>query len=325
MKTQAFGSWIALVALGAAPLSGQAQSPLTSWGEPDLQGTWTSQGELSVPFERPPEFGERSLLTDEEFAARSAQVERQLAADNAEFDVETADRSTAGQVGSATSPPPHWLERSIASRRTSLVIDPPDGRIPPLTPDGESRARAGGGTFVNGNFSNASFNGPQDLSLWERCITRGLPGVIFPTVYNANLRIVQGPGIVAVTYEMIHDTRVIATDGRPPPGEAIRGYFGSSQGRWEGDTLVVEVTNFSAQALYRGARDTLHLTERFTRVGDGLRYEVTVEDPHTWTRPWTAALDLQPQPEGLFEYACHEGNHSMRNILSAARAAEQPQ
>ena len=309
------------LALGAASEAQQA-SPRTSWNEPDLQGTWTSQAELSVPFERPPELGERRLLTDEEFAARRAQVGRQLAADNAEFDIATADRSTAGQVGSATSPPPHWLERGTASRRTSLVVDPPDGRLPAFTPEGARRAQTGGGTLVNGSFSNAAFDSPRDLSLWERCITRGLPGVMFPTVYNANVRIVQGPGVVAVTYEMIHDTRIIETGGGPPLAPAIRGYFGSSRGRWEGDTLVVEVDNFSAQALYRGARESLHLTERFTRVGDVLHYEVTVEDPQTWTRPWTAALELAPQTDGMFEYACHEGNHSMRNILSAARAAE---
>jgi hypothetical protein len=314
------GAAIAL-AMGSAPAQ-VGSAPRTSWGEPDLTGTWTSRPELSVPFERPPEFGERRELTDEEFAARSAQVERQLATDNADFDVETADRSTAGQVGSATSPPPHWLERGAASRRTSLVIDPPDGRLPPLTPEGERRARTGGGTIVNGAFSNAAFDSYEDLSLWERCITRGLPGAIFPTVYNANVAITQGPGVVAITYEMIHDTRLIPTDGSPPLGPAIRGYFGSSRGHWEGDTLVVEVTNFSPQALYRGSRDTLHLTERFTRVGDGLRYEVTVDDAATWTKPWTAALELVPQADGMFEYACHEGNNSMRNILSAARAAE---
>jgi hypothetical protein len=311
----------ALATLIAASAAAQDSAvPRTSWGEPDFSGTWTSEHELSVPFERPPEFGERTLLTDEEFAARRAQVARQVDADLAEFDIETADRSTAGQVGSATSPPPHWLERGAVSRRTSLVIDPPDGRIPAQTPEGKRRAQLGGGTFTNGAFSNATFNGPRDLSLWERCITRGLPGAIFPTVYNANVRIVQGPGIVAVTYEMIHDTRVIATDGRP--AAAIPGYFGGSQGRWEGDTLVVDVGHFSAEALYRGSRDNLHLVERFTRIGDTLRYEVTVDDPETWTRPWTAALDLRPQPQGVFEYACHEGNNAMRNILSGARAAE---
>jgi hypothetical protein len=158
--------------------------------------------------------------------------------------------------------------------------------------------------------------------LWERCITRGLPGAIFPTVYNANTRIVQGPGVVAVTYEMIHDTRIIPTDGRRRLSSGIRGYFGDSRGRWEGETLVVDVTNVSEKNNYRGARETLHLIERFTRTSTGLRYEVTVDDPQTWTRTWTAALDMTPQPEGMFEYACHEGNNSMRNILSGARAAE---
>ena len=216
MKVRVLEAFGVLAALGTALHAQQsAPAPRTSWGEPDLQGTWTSQAELSVPFERPPEFGERRLLTDEEFAARGAQVERQLAADNEVFDLDTADRSTAGQVGSATSPPPHWLERGRTSRRTSLVIDPPDGRIPALTPAGEQRAKAGGGTFVNGSFSDAAFESPKDLSLWERCITRGLPGAMFPTVYNANVRIAQSPGVVAITYEMIHDTRIVETDGEP--------------------------------------------------------------------------------------------------------------
>ena len=141
------------------------------------------------------------------------------------------------------------------------------------------------------------------------------------------MRIVQGPGFVAITYEMVHDTRIIPTSmptgGGQHVGPAIRGYFGDSRGRWEGNTLVVDVTNVSEMNNYRGARETLHLIERFTRVdADTLRYEVTADDPRTWTKPWTAALDLVAKPEGLFEYACHEGNNSMRNILSAARAAE---
>jgi hypothetical protein len=151
-----------------------------------------------------------------------------------------------------------------------------------------------------------------------------MPGAIFPTVYNANVRVVQGPGFVALTYEMIHDTRVIPTDGRADAGSpALRSYFGRSRGRWEGDTLVVEVNGFNDRNNYRGARETLRLVERFTRTAAGtLRYEVTADDPQTWTRPWTAALEMSAKPEGLFEYACHEGNHSMRNILSGARASE---
>jgi len=316
-----FGLWIGSASPGAqAPAA--ATAPRTPWGEPDLQGTWTSEGELSVPFERPREFGIRQTLTDAELATRRTSLQRQTDSDNADFDLETADRSTAGQVGSATSPPPHWLERGKASRRTSIVIDPPDGRVPAMTDEGQRRVRELRGTFTNGNFSNALFQGPEDLSLWERCITRGVPSAIFPTVYNANTRIVQAPGVVAITYEMIHDTRIVPTDGRTHAAGTIRGYHGDSRGHWDGDTLVVDVTNFSARSDFRGARETLHLVERFTRTADGLRYEVAVDDPHTWSKPWTAALDLMPQSDAMFEYACHEGNNSMRNILSAARAAE---
>jgi hypothetical protein len=302
----------------------QSPAPRTPWGEPDLQGTWTSEAELSVPFERAKEFGNRQLMTDQEFAVRQAAVQKQRASDNADFDLETADTSNAGQVGSATSPPPHWLERGKASRRTSMVIEPADGRVPPMTDEGRERLRRlRAGTFAGGNFNaGAVFKGPEDLSLWERCITRGVPSAIFPTVYNANTRIVQAPGVVAITYEMIHDTRIVFTDGRTQLGGAIRGYHGDSRGRWEGDTLVVDVTNFSPKSDYRGAGETLHLVERFTRTANGLRYEVSVDDPRTWTKQWTAALDMTAQSEAMFEYACHEGNNSMRNILSGARAAE---
>jgi hypothetical protein len=293
-------------------------APRTPWGDPDLQGTWSSEAELSVPFERAAQYGDRRFLTDAEFAERRKQTTTQVQSDLAEFEVFTADTRNAGAVGSATSPPPHWLERGKTSRRTSIVIDPPDGRIP-ATVQGRGRGR---GAAV-GTFGGASFSGPQDLSLWERCITRGVPAAIFPTVYNANIRIVQGPGVVAITYEMIHDTRVIPVASTSHAGAAIRGYHGDSRGRWDGETLVVDTTNFSEKSNYRGSRETLHLVERFRRDHDGLHYEVTVNDPQTWTKPWTAALTLEQQPDdSLFEYACHEGNNSMRNILSAARAAE---
>ena len=327
MRTARLTGAVAIMCTGALLTVGAASGPRTPWGDPDLQGTWTSEAELSVPLERPREFGNRQVLTDSEFAQRQLQVRSQVQSDNAEFDIATADTTNAGAVGSATSPPPHWLERSRVSRRSSLVIDPPDGRVPPMVADARARVARPQGTFAaNGAFNtNAIFKGPEDLSLWERCISRGLPGAIFPTVYNANTRIVQGPGFVAITYEMIHDTRIIPLDGRSHLSGTVRSYFGDSRGHWDGDTLVVDVTNFSDKTNYRGSRDTLHLIERFTRVGDGLRYEVTVDDPQTWTRPWTAALDMASQQgEGLFEYACHEGNNSMRNILSASRAAERP-
>ena len=294
------------------------KAPRTLWGEPDLQGIWTSQAELGVPFERPAAFGTRQTLTDEEFAARAAQAQDQLKSDNADFDPETADTSRAGQVGSATSPPPTWLERGKASRRTSLVIDPPDGRIPPTLPAGLERLRAAG----RGALDNGPFDGPEDMGLYQRCITRGVPGAIFPAIYNANTRIVQGPGFVAITYEMIHETRVIPTTPRPHLHPDVRLHLGDSRGHWEGDTLVVDVTNFHPKDNYRGSGAALHLIERYKRTPDGLRYEMTVDDPGTWARPWTAALDLQPQPAGMFEYACHEGNYAMSNMLSASRAAD---
>ena len=322
MKRALMASTVAMMIGGLASLAATDwKAPRTSWGEPDLQGTWTSQPELGVPFERPAAFGTRQRLTDEEFAERVAQAQNQLKGDNADFNPETADTSRAGQVGSATSPPPGWLERGKASRRTSIVIDPPDGRVPAISPAGVRRLRAAG----RGALDNGPFSGPEDMGLYQRCITRGVPSAIFPAIYNANTRIVQGQGFVAITYEMIHETRVIPTTPRPHLPADIRQYLGDSRGRWEGDTLVVDVTNFNSKDDYRGSGAGLHLVERYKRTPDGgLRYEVTVDDPDTWGRPWTAALDLQPQQEGMFEYACHEGNYAMRNMLTASRAAEVP-
>jgi len=326
--TGALAGLIAVAVVGSVTFAQGPTLPRTPWGDPDLQGTFSSEAELSVPFERQPQYGERRFLTDAEYAQRRTQADKQLASDSADFDIATADRSNAGAVGSATSPPPHWLERGKVSRRTSLVVDPPDGRLPPAAAAraGAGRGRgAGGGTFAGlGAFgATAIVSGPEDLSLWERCISRGIPAAIFPTVYNANLRIVQGPGVVAITYEMIHDTRVIPIVTGSHVGSAIRGYNGDSRAHWDGTTLVVDTTNFSEKANFRGSRETLHIIERFTRESDGINYEVTVDDPSVWTRPWTAALTLAKQPDDtLFEYACHEGNNSMRNILSASRAAE---
>jgi hypothetical protein len=309
----------AFSAIGALTISAaDYKAPKTAWGEPDLQGVWSSAGDLSVPFERNASFGTRQVLTDEEFAQRSKQTAAQLASDNAEFNVENADTANAGAVGSATSPPPHWLERSETSRRTSMVIDPPDGRVPAVTDDARRRqtnaAPAGG---------NGPFDGPEQTGMYVRCIARGVPTSMFPAVYNANTRIAQGPGYVAITYEMIHDTRIIPTDGRPHLPPSIRQLFGDSRAHWDGDTLVVDITNFTSRLPYRGSSDALHLTERYRRTEkDAIRYEVTVDDPKTWTRPWTAALDLKRQDGGMFEYACHEGNYALRNILTGSRAAD---
>ena len=305
MKRQRF-LLVVIATAGVLPLSMAAadwKAPRTPWGEPDLQGVWSTAAEMSTPFERPAQFGTRQLLTDEEFEQRLKQ-----ASDN-----------SGAFAGTSTDPPQHWIERGQATRHTSVVIDPPDGRIPAITPEGRQRATAGPPPFGNG-----PFDGPEDTSLWVRCITRGMPGVMFPTVYNANARIAQGPGYVAITYEMIHDTRVIPTDGRRHIGAKIRQYFGDSTGRWDGDTLVVDVTNFSDKSSFRGSSDRMHLTERFRRVDkDTVRYEVTFDDPRTWAAPWTAGLDMRRQEGGMFEYACQEGNYGLKNMLSTSRLADQ--
>ena len=284
------------------------RAPLTPWGDPDLQGVWSSDEEAGVPLERP-----------------SGQAKPSVEGSELEELLESRARqrvSTADTIGGATGAgPTHWYENwGRTSARTSLVVDPADGRVPPLTVDAQKRqqARIGGG----GSFGSGPFNGPSDFSLYDRGITRGQPSVMFPAIYNNNTRIVQAPGYVALTYEMIHETRVIPLDARPFADSRIRGYLGDARARWEGDTLVIETRNFSERANYRGAGATLRLVERLRRTGHKkLRYEVTVIDPHTFSRPWTAALNLGPGVD-LFEYACHEGNYAMRNMLNAARVAE---
>jgi len=312
-----------MLVIGAAWIGVFAQTPAavprTPWGDPDLQGVWTSEPELGVPFERAPELGDRQTYTDSEFEQRRVDAQKQLATDNAEFDVETADTANAGAVGSATSPPPHWLERGKPSRRTSMVIEPSNGRIPAMTAEARTRTERA----VRGSFGNGPYNSTLDFTMYDRCITRGVPNAIFPAVYNANTRLVQGPGFVAITYEMIHETRVIPIGDRPHVASSIRQYLGDARAHWDGDTLVVETTNFNGRAPYRGSSDQLVMIERFRRAGaDSLRYEVTLRDGSTWAAPWTAALNLSPQSDDMYEYACHEGNNAMRNMLSAARAAE---
>jgi hypothetical protein len=290
----------------------------TPWGDPDIQGLFTTDDELGVPFERPEQFGDRAEVTAQEFAERQTQAARQAQVDSEEFVVPRTGRGG----GDGTGPPAHWLERGRPSQRTSIVIAPANGRIPFLNDDARKRSTMAVNARTTGN---KPFDGPQAMDLYDRCITRGLPHVIFPTIYNNTSQIVQGPGYVAIRYEMIHDARVIPLDGRPQLPSSIRQYFGDSRGHWEGDTLVVEVTNFPANTInYRGATGALHLTERFRRVdATTVRYEVTVTDAATFSSPWTAALSLKvsDQPD-VFEYACHEGNYAMRNILSGARATE---
>ncbi len=279
--------------------------PRTAWGDPDLEGVWTSDNNFSIPLERPAEVRDKEFLDGPELDAALAKRAQLIAA--------IAD---GGAVGAG---PSHWYENLTArSRRSSLIIDPKDGRLPALT--SEARARAAAEQAARAGRGPA--DSWEDRSLWDRCITVGLPAVMFPTGYNNNVQILQAPGIVTITHEMMHDTRVVPLDGRPHLSPRIREYMGDSRGHWEGTTLVVDVTNFHPKAEFHGSHETLHLIERYTRTAaDQVRYEVTVDDPHTFERPWTAVLDLAPQKD-MYEYACHEGNRGLENILRAARFDE---
>jgi len=300
-----------------AQRSGSEQTFRTPWGDPDIQGLFTTDDELGVPFERPEQFGDREVVSEQEFAQRQTQAVRQAETDAEEF---VAPRTAGRGGGDGTGPPAHWLERGRPSRRTSIVISPANGRIPYLNDEARKRAAIAVNARTTGN---RPFDGPQAMDLYDRCITRGLPHVIFPTIYNNTSQIVQGPGYVAIRYEMIHDARVIPLDGRPQLSSAIRQYFGDSRGHWEGDTLVVDTTNFSPKSDFMGSHENLRLTERFTRVGpEILNYEFTVNDPTTWTAPWTAMIPLKLKNELIFEYACHEGNEAIPNMLRGHRFEE---
>ena len=275
--------------------------PRTPWGEPDLQGIWTGDAAHGIPLERPLEAAELEALTPEEAAAR-----RERGTLRSIWGYEREWRDTS--LGYAKASP---------STQVAMIIDPPDGRIPPMTPAGEALIAAAA------NAERGPPAGPEDLSAWVRCITRGLPGMMMPGVYNNGLQIVQSPGFVAIQKEMIHETRVIPTDARPHLSPEITQWLGDSRGWWEGDTLVVEVTNFNGRVSYRGSSQNLTLVERYSRIGpDTLEYEFTVDDPTIWTRPWTAMFTFGKDDDQyeLVEYACHEGNYGMTNILSGARA-----
>ena len=302
-----------------ARLAGESNytAPRTPWGDPDLQGTFTSDDSLNVPTQRPEEFGERLFLTAEEYGERVAQqTARAESLFGEEFQPEDA------RIG--INPPGHWLELGDEfSRQTSLVIDPPDGRIPEMTPEGRERRALGA-------FNVDSAGSWEEFTLYIRCITRGVTGSIWPVIYGNGTRIIQGPGFVGIQNEMVHEARVIPLDDTPHVGEDIRMYMGDSRGRWDGDTLVVETRNLTdrtgVQVNGGGNRHTedMVLTERFTRIGpDRLYYEATFNDPNTWTAPWTVGFPIVEKPTyDVFEYACHEGNNAMFNMLSGARADE---
>jgi len=289
------------VVVAALPVAAQKWTPpRTPWGDPDLQGLWPVVEMLSVPIERPAELGMKARLTDEEFA-RLPSASRDSGPND--FFTGTGSRALLQEFGKP-------------QRQTSLIVDPPDGRLPPLTAEGTRRAAAL----------------PTPFSPMERCISRGTLGSMVPLGSSNGNQIIQAAGLVVILNEMVHEARVIPVDGRPHVGAKIRSYMGDSRGRWEGRTLVVETTNFNDNSNFIGGAGTripsysrdARLTERFTRMdADTIRYEATVDDPTTWARPWTVAFPLKRDPSySLFEYACHEENFSMPHMLRGMRAEE---
>jgi len=321
--------WIcagALVTLGLASLSLHAQQPAaappaaskpysaprTPWGDPDLQGNYTNVYENGTPLERPDQFAGRNL--DDITGTELREIK------------EAARQRTIEAFNTPINAPDNWWQPALALGKGSqawLVVDPKDGKIPPLTPEAQKRIAARAAARKTSGRGEA--DSWTDRSLYDRCLTRGLPGSMMPAIYGNSYQIVQGPGMVAIVYEMIHETRVIPIQGGPHVRTSIDLDMGDARGRWEGDTLVVETRNFKERSVYRNANpDTLVLTERFTRISpEQVRWRVTVDDPETWTRPWSFQMPLTlNDSEPLQLYECHEGNYGLKNILSAARAEE---
>ena len=296
----------------------------TADGHPDLQGVWANNN--ATPLERPKELAERAILTEKEVAALQNKAHELF--DNGNSDAAFGDTvfasvlanvngsksgftSTDGKTGDYSSV---WLVERNFDSRTSLITDPPDGRLPALTAEAQKRRAAAAAA------RERLPEGPEDRSLSERCITFGAPRL--GAGYNSYYQIVQSPDSVAIVMETIHDARVIPLDGRPHLPPTVQTWLGDSRGRWEGDTLVVDTTNYKAGA-FMNASEKLHVIERFTRTGpDTLKYEVTVEDPATWAKPWSAMIPLSHSRDAIYEYACHEGNEGLVGILAGARAEE---
>jgi hypothetical protein len=284
--------------------------PMTPWGEPDLRGIWPLNHLISTPFQRPEKFGARRVLTDEEFAAAQKSAEDR----NARFQSGAIPQADAGE----------------ATRLTSLMIDPPNGRFPELTAKGKELYEQMRGSYKPGQ---TVFDSPEDFDSWDRCITRGLPVSMLPRNYNNGIRIMQFPGYVVIVLEMAHETRIIPTTTRPALDGSIRQYLGESRGRWEGNTLVVETTNFNGKTAMTNlgvpgspaltpSTPGLRFTERFTRTAqDTIEYQMTVEDPEILTTgKWSAAFPMKLDNDyQMFEYACHEGNTAIRNYVETSR------
>jgi hypothetical protein len=303
----------------AASAGARWTQPKTPWGDPDLQGTWTSDDCIGTPMNRPVNLGEKGYYTEEELAQRESQLQKQQQNDKQEF--------VASDQRVGTGPPSHWAERARRPcKQTSLVVDPPNGRVPALTPDAKTRPIA-----QSAGINNPKADSWEDFSWYIRCVSRGIAGSIFPVIYGNGQQIVQAPGYITILEEMVHEARVIPLDGRPHASPSVRSYMGDSRGHWEGNTLVIETTNFMGNRngiAVNGdgtpSSDALKTIERFTRTAnDEMRYEMTVDDPKTYVAPFKVAFPLTQEPGYRnFEYACHEGNYAMFDSLSGARAQE---
>ena len=336
MTVRSFAAAIVLALAGLPPVSaaGQPAAPRTAWGDPDLQGAYTNK--TITPLQRPAELAAQERLSAEEVAS----LEREVADRNAALLRRPARRTAVTEsvdVGEDGAPGFYnnfWLDRGTTSTgQTSIVVDPPDGRIPPLTPAAQQDEDA--------RLAARAERGPADtwtdLDLNDRCMLWSVGPPMLPTGYNNNYLILQTPDHVVIHIEMIHDTRIIPLDGRPRPARPVPQWLGEMRGRWEGETLVVETRRIARseegssfgndvvriRAANGGRTESLRVIERFTRVGpDTIRYQFTVEDPSRWTSPWSGELPLRSIDETLFEYACHEGNYSIVNVLSGERTGE---
>jgi hypothetical protein len=315
-----------IVAALAAVLSGQVGNkswsvPRTPDGHPDMQGVWANNG--MTPLERPAVWGHRATMTDAELANLKKRAQQLIDGGDAFFADElilaalegkTKFSSADTQTGNYDQT---WLSERIWDNRTSLIFDPPDGRIPAAALGAAERARA----QAAARQSRGPADRPQDLGLSTRCVSAGTPYI--RAGYQSYFEVTQGPGVVVLRSEMIHDARIFPIGGGPHISSAIRQYHGDSRAHWDGDTLVVDTINFS-NAGFRGSSDKLHLTEKFKRVADDtLEYTLTIDDPTVWSRPWTLMIPLKKTGEQMFEFACHEGNYGLPAILSGARAQEQ--
>jgi hypothetical protein len=293
----------------AAPADWQV--PRTSWGDPDLSGAWPVDHLAHVPRQRPPQMGTRTELTDAEYAEIVRMAQRQIDW--------RAEEDAAGLLAMG-----HWIERSVPPRQTSMIVEPANGRYPALTPEGERLAAAD-----KNSLNNDVFDWIDDFGTFDRCITRGMPNAMMPGNYNSGIEIHQAPGLVAIRLELVHEARLIHLDGRAPPPPEVQSWLGFSTGRWEGDTLVIETSNFLPGASSGPAPNStaLKVTERLTPTGpDTMHYEAWIEDPVVLTAPYKIAVPWQRQPEYVqYEYACHEGNRSIRDYITAtgSRFAEQ--